>query len=100
VIPSTWLVSALSRAWFLAKRWHSRAILASALSRTQDLAAFQIVLFAAVRDFGSPEALVSDARSIFKAKGALRIYAELGTQKEQIEKRQTWQSYIETSFNI
>ncbi|MDP9224006.1 MAG: helix-turn-helix domain-containing protein [Actinomycetota bacterium] len=78
----------------------SRVILASALSRTQDLGAFLLVLFAAVSAFGSPEALVSDAGSIFKAKEAMRIYAALGIQKEQIDKRQAWQSYIETTFNI
>jgi putative transposase len=79
---------------------YSRAVLASALSRTQDLGAFLLVLFAAIRAFGSPEALVSDSGSIFKAKEAVRIYAALGIQKEQIEKRQPWQSYIETTFNI
>jgi putative transposase len=79
---------------------YSRAILASALSRTQDLAAFLIVLFAAVRAFGSPEALVSDSGSIFKANDALRIYTALGLQKEQIARRQAWQSYIETHFNV
>jgi putative transposase len=78
----------------------SRVILASALSRTQDLGAFLLVLFAAVSAFGSPEALVSDSGSIFKAKDAMRIYAALGIQKEQIEKRQAWQSYLETTFNI
>jgi putative transposase len=53
---------------------HSRAIPASALSRTQDLNAFLIVLFAAVRQHGAPEALVSDNGSIFLAKQARRIY--------------------------
>lgn len=79
---------------------YSRAILASALSRTQDLAAFLIVFYAAIRAFGSPEALVSDGGAVFKANDALRIYAALGIQKEQIEKRQAWQSYIETHFNV
>jgi putative transposase len=36
---------------------HSRAILASAVSRTQDLASYLSVLYAAVERYGSPEAL-------------------------------------------
>ncbi len=38
---------------------HSRAILSSALTRTQDLASYLSVLYAAVERYGSPEALVS-----------------------------------------
>jgi len=79
---------------------YSRAILSSALSRTQDLAAYLMVLYAAVRQHGAPEALVSDGGGIFKAKQALAIYAALGIRKEQIAKRQPWMSYIETQFNV
>ena len=39
---------------------HSRAILASALTRTQDLASYLAVLYAAIERYGSPEALVTD----------------------------------------
>lgn len=79
---------------------YSRAILASTLSRTQDLTAYLMVLYAAVRQHGVPEALVSDGGSIFKAKQALSIYEALGIHKEQIAKRQPWMSYIETAFNV
>jgi transposase len=79
---------------------YSRAVLASALSRTQDLTAYLIVLYAAIRQHGTPEALVSDGGTVFKAKQALAIYAAPGIRKEQIEKRQAWQSYIETQFNV
>jgi transposase len=79
---------------------YSRAILASALSRTQDLTAYLMVLYAAIRQHGVPEALVSDGGSIFKAKQALAIYEALGIRKEQIAKRQPWMSYIETAFNV
>lgn len=79
---------------------YSRALLASALSRTQDLAAFLIVLFAAIRAFGSPDALVSDGGAVFRAKEVLRIYEALVVHKEQIERRQPWQSYIETHFDV
>jgi transposase InsO family protein len=78
----------------------SRAILASALSRTKDLTAYLMVLYAAIRQRGSPEAPVSDSDAIFKAKEAMRIYAALGVRKEQIDKRQPWQSHIEAHFNV
>jgi hypothetical protein len=79
---------------------YSRAILASALSRRQDLTAYLIVLYAAVRQHGTPEPLVSDGGSIFKAEHALELYQKLGIRKERIDKGQAWQSYIETAFNI
>jgi hypothetical protein len=79
---------------------YSRAIVASALSRTQDLTAFLIVLFAAIRQHGAPEALVSDSGGVFLAKEAKRIYRALGIQMQEIDLGQAWQSYIETMFNI
>ena len=44
----------------------SRAIISSALSPKQDLTAYLIVLYAAIRLHGAPEALVSDNGSIWK----------------------------------
>jgi len=79
---------------------YSRAILASGLSRRQDLTAYLMVLYAAIRQHGAPEALVSDGGSVFKAKQALRIYEALGIRKEQIDRQQPWQNYSETTFNI
>ena len=79
---------------------YSRAILASALSRTQDVTAYLMVLFAAIRQHGSPETLVSDSGGIFKAKQARRIYAALGIEKVQIDKKQAWQNLIETQWNV
>jgi transposase len=78
----------------------SRAMLASAISPRQDLTAYLLVLYAAIRQHGVPEALVSDGGAIFRAKQAQAIYAALGLRKEQIAKRQAWQSYIETQFNV
>jgi transposase InsO family protein len=46
---------------------YSRAILVSAISRTQDLTAYLMVLFAAIRQHGSPETLVSDGGSSFNS---------------------------------
>ena len=79
---------------------YSRFIVGSVLSRTQDQPAFLQVLLSAVTEYGAPEAIVSDGGSIFKAKRAMAIYAALGIQKEQIQRRQPWQSYIETNFNV
>jgi putative transposase len=79
---------------------YSRAIVASAISRTQDLTAYLIVLFAAIKEHGSPEGLVSDGGAVFRAKQAMEIYRRLGIIKLQIEKRQSWQSYIETAFSV
>jgi len=78
----------------------SRAIISSALSPKQDLTAYLIVLYSAIRLHGAPEALVSDNGSIFKAKQAMKIYESLGIRKEFIAKRQPWMSFIETTFNI
>ncbi|MBA2679588.1 MAG: helix-turn-helix domain-containing protein [Ktedonobacteraceae bacterium] len=77
----------------------SRAILASAISRNQNTEAYLAVLYAAIRRHGVPEALVSDNGGVFRSQDALRIYKALGIQKVEIEKRQAWQSYIESNFN-
>ncbi len=79
---------------------YSRALLASGLSRRQDLGAVLLVFYAAVRQHGSPEALVTNGGGVFRANQALAIFARLGIRKEQIAKRQPWQSLIETQFNV
>jgi transposase InsO family protein len=79
---------------------HSRAVLASAVSPAQDLSAFLSVLYAAIERYGSPEALVTDGGSVFRANHARRIYEALGIEKEEIERGRPWQSYVETMFNI
>jgi hypothetical protein len=52
------------------------------------------VLFIAFSSAGVPKAIVSDGGGIFYCNQAL------GITKERIEKRQAWQNYIETHFNI
>jgi putative transposase len=79
---------------------YSRAILASALTRSQDLSSYLAVLYAAVERYGSPEALVTDGAKIFRAKQATYVYESLGIAKHEIESGRPWQSYIETTFNI
>ncbi len=78
----------------------SRAMLASEVLPSQDLPAFLRVLRAAIAKHGSPEALVSDGGAVFKANDALAIYQAFGITKLRIDKRQAWQSYIETAFSI
>ncbi len=79
---------------------HSRAILASAITPSQDTTAYLSVLYAAVERYGSPEVLVSDGGGVFKANQAKAIYRSLGIDKEEIERRRPWQNFIETTFNI
>jgi hypothetical protein len=79
---------------------HSRAILASAITRRQDTTAFLSVLYEAVKRYGSPEALVTDGGGVFKASRAMAVYEALGIEKERIERGKPWQSYVETTFNI
>ncbi len=70
---------------------YSRCILASRLSRRQDLSAYLVVLYAALQEYGSPEALVNDSGSIFEAEQTNTIYAALGIKHELIERGKPWQ---------
>jgi transposase InsO family protein len=79
---------------------YSRAILASAVTRRQDLEAYVAVLYAAIRKHGCPEVLVSDSGSVFLDHNARQIYKALGIEKQEIEKRQSWQNYIETMLYV
>ena len=69
---------------------YSRALVASALSPRQDLTAFLIVLYAAIRQHGAPEVLVSDSGSVFRAKQAQAISRALGIDKREIARKQPW----------
>ena len=79
---------------------YSRAILASAVTRRQDLSAFMSVLYRAVERHGAPKTLVTDSGSVFLSKRARAVYAKLGMDKEEIEKGRPWQNYSETTFGI
>jgi hypothetical protein len=79
---------------------YSRAILASKISPTQNQWDYLEVLFAAFSAVGVPKAIVSDGGGIFSCNQALEVYKALLIKKERIEKRQAWQNYIETHFNI
>ncbi len=79
---------------------YSRAVVASAVSPTQDLGAFLSVLHRAVEGHGPPEALVTDSGSVFRANRARAVYEALGVEKLEIERGRPWQSYLETAFNV
>jgi hypothetical protein len=79
---------------------YSRAVLASQISPTQNQWDYLEVLFAALSTAGVPKAVVSDGGAIFYCNQALHVYQELGIEKLRIEKKQSWQNYIETMFNI
>ncbi len=57
---------------------YSRAILASKISRTQNLWDYLEVLFAALATAGAPKGLVSDGGGIFYSTQAMDVYAALG----------------------
>ena len=79
---------------------YSRAILASAITLTQDTNAYLSVLHAAMGLYGSPKKIVTDGGAIFRSDRARAVYEALGIEKEEIARRQPWQSFIETAFNV
>ncbi len=79
---------------------YSRACLASKISATQTQWDYLAVLFDALSTFGAPSLIVSDGGGQFHSNQAMDVYAALGIRKERIEKRQAWQNYVESHFNI
>ncbi|TMC93405.1 MAG: transposase [Chloroflexi bacterium] len=78
----------------------SRMLLASAISERQDTTAYLKVLAKALRNYGAPEAIVTDSGGVFYSKRAMAIYEALDIRKERIDPRQSWQNYIEAHFGI
>jgi hypothetical protein len=78
----------------------SRAVLASAITQTQNQWDFLSVLAEAIRRYGAPEALVTDGGGQFYSNQALQLYDMLGIRKERIEPGEPWQNYAETLFSI
>jgi transposase len=68
---------------------YSRALLASSLTRRQDLNAFLWVLYRAIQHYGPPEALVTDSGSIFLANRAQSIYRTLSHSQGRDQERPT-----------
>jgi hypothetical protein len=78
----------------------SRMVLSSKISPTQNQWDYLSVLVDAIRNFGAPEAIVTDGGGIFYSNMALELYEMLGIHKERIESGQPWQNYAETLFSI
>jgi putative transposase len=79
---------------------YSRAVLASAVTLSQDTNAYLSVLHAAIGRYGSPGTIVTDGGGIFRSDRAKAVYRALGIEKLEIERGQPWQSFIETNFNL
>ncbi len=78
----------------------SRMVLSSKISATQNQWDYLSVLMDAIRNFGAPEAIVTDGGGIFYSNMALQLYEMLDIRKERIEAGQPWQNYAETLFSI
>jgi putative transposase len=57
-------------------------------------------MYAAVRKYGIPEALVSDNGSIFTSHDTRRLCEQLGIAKQEIKKGRPYQNYIEAAFGV
>jgi putative transposase len=78
----------------------SRMVLSSKISATQNQWDFLSVLVDAIRNFGAPEALVTDGGGIFYSNFAIELYGMLGIRKERIDSGEPWENYAETLFSI
>jgi len=78
----------------------SRMLLASIISEKQDTAAYLRVFAIALRNYGAPEAIVTDGGGIFYSLRAVAIYEALDIRKERIDPGRPWQNYIEAHFGI
>jgi transposase InsO family protein len=79
---------------------YSRKMLAGMVSPHQDLTAVLQILYAALSEYGCPEALVSDNGSVFTAHDYLAILRDLDITPLHIEKGKPWQNLIEAQFKV
>jgi transposase InsO family protein len=79
---------------------YSRKIVAGMASPHQDLTAILQMLFAALSEYGCPQALVSDNGSVFTAGDYLAILRDLEIEPLHIEKGKPWQNLIEAQFKV
>ena len=56
--------------------------------------------FSRMRNYGAPEAIVTDSGGVFYSKRAMAIYEALDIRKERIDPRQSWQNYIEAHLYV
>jgi putative transposase len=79
---------------------YSRKILAGMASPHQDLTAILQILYAALSQYGCPQAIVSDNGSVFRAGDYVAILRALEIEPLYIDKGKPWQNLIETQFKI
>ncbi len=79
---------------------YSRKILAGMASPHQDLTAVLQILYAALSEYGCPQALVSDNGSVFTAGHYSAILRDLEIEPLRIEKGKPWQNLIEAQFKV
>ena len=79
---------------------YSRRILAGMASPHQDLTAVLQILYAALVEYGCPQAIVSDNGSVFTANDYLAILRDLEIEPIHIEKGKPWQNRIEPQFKV
>jgi putative transposase len=79
---------------------YSRKIVAGMASPHQDLTAILQILFAALAEYGCPQAIVSDNGSVFRAGDYLAILRALAIEPLHIEQGKPWQNMIEAQFKV
>jgi putative transposase len=79
---------------------YSRKIVAGMASPHQDLTAILQILFAALAEYGCPQAIVSDNGSVFRAGEYLAILRALDIEPLHIEQGKPWQNMIEAQFKV
>ena len=79
---------------------YSRKIVAGMASPHQDLTAILQLLFAALAEYGCPQAIVSDNGSVFRAGDYLAILRALDIEPLHIEQGKPWQNMIEAQFKV
>jgi transposase InsO family protein len=79
---------------------YSRKILAGMASDTQDVVTILQLLTAALREYGRPEAIVSDNGSVFTAGVYDGLLEELEIANEHIQRGKPWENLIESQFKV
>jgi putative transposase len=79
---------------------YSRKIVAGMASPHQDLTAILQILFAALAEYGCPQAIVSDNGSVFRAGDYLAILRALDIEPLHIEQGKPWQNMIEAQVKV
>ena len=79
---------------------YARKIVAGMASPHQDLTAILQILFAALAEYGCPQAIVSDNGSVFRAGASLAMLRTLDIEPLHIEQGKPWQNMIEAQCKV